>query len=73
MRDRTALKNRKKNLTIPLLKRQCRQRLDEIARHLEALDAEIAGIIAADPMQWKGKSFIRGDAPTFGRRSTCPP
>jgi transposase len=49
VRDRTALKNREKNLTIALLKRQCRQRLDQIARHLDALDAEIAAIISADP------------------------
>ena len=49
VRDRTALKNREKNLTIPILKRQCRQRLDQIERHIEALDAEIAMIIAADP------------------------
>lgn len=49
VRDRTALKNREKNLTIAFLKRQCRQRLDQIARHIEALDAEIARIIAADP------------------------
>jgi transposase len=49
VRDRTALKNREKNLTRPILKRQCRQRLDQIERHIEALDAEIAAIIAADP------------------------
>ncbi|WP_327754298.1 IS110 family transposase [Sphingobium sp. SJ10-10] len=49
VRDRTALKNRDQKLTIPFLKRQCRQRLDQIARHIEALDAEIAQIIAADP------------------------
>lgn len=48
VRDRTALKNREKNLTVALLKRQCRQRLDQIARHLKALDAEIAAVIAAD-------------------------
>lgn len=48
VRDRTALKNREKNLTVALLKRQCRQRLDQIARHIEALDAEIAAIIADD-------------------------
>lgn len=48
VRDRTALKNREKNLTVALLKRQCRQRLDQIARHIEMLDAEIATIIAAD-------------------------
>ncbi|WOF44751.1 IS110 family transposase [Sphingopyxis indica] len=48
VRDRTALKNREKNVTIAILKRQCKQRLDQIERHIEALDAEIAGIIAAD-------------------------
>lgn len=48
VRDRTALKNREKNLTITLLKRQCRQRLDQVDRHIEALDAEIVSLIAAD-------------------------
>jgi transposase len=48
VRDRTALKNREKNLTVALLKRQCRQRLEQIDRHVEALDAEIARLIAAD-------------------------
>lgn len=50
VRDRTALKNREKNLTLAILKRHCKQRLDQIARHIEALDAEIAGIIGADPL-----------------------
>lgn len=49
VRDRTALKNREKNLTIPILKRQCRQRLDQIERHIAALDTEIARLIAANP------------------------
>ncbi len=49
VRDRTALKNREKNLTIALLRHQCQQRLQQIARHIEALDAEIAAGIAADP------------------------
>jgi len=48
VRDRTALKNREKNITIAILKRQCKQRLEQIARHIEALDAEIASLIAAD-------------------------
>jgi transposase len=48
VRDRTALKNRGKNLTIAFLKRQCIQRLEQIARHIAALDAEIASLIAAD-------------------------
>lgn len=48
VRDRTALKNREKNLTIAILKRQCKQRLEQIERHIDALDAEIASLIAAD-------------------------
>lgn len=48
VRDRTALKNREKNLTVTLLKHQCNQRLEQIARHIAALDAEIATVIAAD-------------------------
>lgn len=50
VRDRTALKNRKKNLTVAILKRQCKQRLDQIERHIAALDVEVASIIAADPL-----------------------
>ena len=49
MRDRTALKNQEKNLTIPILKRQHKQRLDQIDRHIAALDAELAASIVADP------------------------
>ena len=49
MRDRTALKNQEKNLTIPILKRQFKQRLDQIDRHITALDAELAANIMADP------------------------
>lgn len=48
VRDRTACLNREKNLTIALLKRQCRQRIEQIERQLETLDAEIARLIAAD-------------------------
>jgi len=48
VRDRTALKNREKNLTIAFLKRQCRQRLEQIDRHIEALDTEISNLITAD-------------------------
>jgi len=48
VRDRTACLNREKNLTITLLKRQCRQRIEQIERHIEALDTEIASLVAAD-------------------------
>lgn len=49
VRDRTACLNRSKNLTLPILKQQCTQRLSQIVRHIESLDAEIAQLIAADP------------------------
>lgn len=49
VRDRTALKNREKNLTIALLKRQTRQRLEQIAHQIEAIDALAQEIILADP------------------------
>ncbi|MGL5839640.1 MAG: IS110 family transposase, partial [Sphingorhabdus sp.] len=40
VRDRTALKNREKNLALPLLKRQTKARLEQIARHIEAIDKQ---------------------------------
>ena len=46
--DRTALKYCEQNPAIALLKRQCRQRLEQIDGHIEALDAEIADLGAAD-------------------------
>ena len=49
VRDRTALKNREKNLTIALLKRHARQRLEQIARHIEAIDAHARTLIDTDP------------------------
>jgi transposase len=49
VRDRTALKNREKNLTITLLKRQAKQRLEQIARQIEAIDTLAQEIILADP------------------------
>jgi transposase len=49
VRDKIALQNQAKNLTLPLLKRQHKTRLDQIERHIEQIDAEVATIIAADP------------------------
>jgi transposase len=49
VRDKIALQNQAKNLTLPLLKRQHKKRLDQIERYIEQLDAELATIIAADP------------------------
>lgn len=48
VRDKIALQNQAKNLTLPLLKRQHKKRLDQIERHIEQVDAELATIIAAD-------------------------
>jgi transposase len=49
VKDRTAAKNRAKILTLPLLKRQNRQRLQHIERQIAALDAEITARLEADP------------------------
>jgi len=48
VRDRTALKNREKNLLLPLLKRQAKARLEQIARHIEAIDKQAQALITAD-------------------------
>ena len=49
VRDKIALQNQAKNLTLTLLERQHKTRLDQIDRHIEQLDAELATSIAADP------------------------
>ena len=49
VRDKIALQNQAKNLTLLLLKRQHKKRLDQIERHIEQIDAELATTIAADP------------------------
>lgn len=48
VRDRTAALNRQKHLQHRLLKRQNTTRLSQVNRHLAALDAEIAKLLAAD-------------------------
>ena len=58
VRDRTALKNREKNLTVPLLKRQCRQRLEQIVRHLAALEAEIDALVEADEAMARKQAIL---------------
>lgn len=50
VRDKIAIQNQAKNLTIPLLKRQHKLRLDQIDRHIAQVDAEIAATISADPI-----------------------
>ena len=58
VRDRTALKNREKNLTLPLLKRQAKQRLEQIAKQLEAIDAQAQSLIKSDPVLARKREII---------------
>ncbi len=48
VKDRTAAKNREKNLTSSLLKRHVRQRLSSIESHLKEIEAAIRSLINAD-------------------------
>ena len=48
MKDRTAAKNRAKVLTAPLLKRHNAQRLEQIKRHIAAIEAEILKQVQID-------------------------
>jgi transposase len=48
IKDRTAAKNREKNLTSSLLKRHVRQRLSSIGSHLKEIEAAIRSLINAD-------------------------
>ena len=48
MKDRTAALNRQKHARHRLLRRQIKNRLDQIGRQVKALDAEVAKLIAAD-------------------------
>lgn len=48
VKDRTAAKNRAKTLTLSLLKRQNAQRLDQIERQIQAIEAAVIASIQAD-------------------------
>ena len=48
IKDRTAIKNRSNTLTIAMLKRQNKQRLDQIDRQLRAVEKQIKDLIAKD-------------------------
>ncbi|MFK4822606.1 IS110 family transposase [Ochrobactrum quorumnocens] len=48
VKDRTAAKNRAKAFSIPLLKRQNAERLKQIERQMQAIEAEIIAIIQVD-------------------------
>lgn len=58
VRDRTALKNREKNLALPLLKRQVKARLEQIARHIEAIDKQAQALINADAALLRKREII---------------
>ena len=49
VKDRTAAKNRQKQLTLPLLKRHNAQRLAQVERQIEAVEASIEAKLKADP------------------------
>jgi transposase len=49
VKDRTAARNRAKILTLPVLKRQNRQRLHHIERQIAAVEAQILARLEADP------------------------
>lgn len=49
VKNRTAARNRAKNLTLPILKRQNGAQLRQIERHIAAIEAEIMALINADP------------------------
>ncbi|MEZ6001212.1 IS110 family transposase [Hyphomonas sp.] len=48
VKDRTATKNREKSLSSALLKRQSRQRLAQIERHMEAIEAGMLALIESN-------------------------
>jgi len=49
VKNRTAAKNRAKNLTLPILKRHNAEQLRQIERQMAAIETEIMAIIQADP------------------------
>jgi transposase len=70
VKDRTAAKNREKSLQGPLLKRQCRERLTQILRHLKALEAEMLALIESD--QDLARRFaILTSIPGLGPKAAC--
>lgn len=50
IKDRTAARNRVKTLSLPLLKRHGKARLDQIDEHLLAVDQAIMELIESDPV-----------------------
>lgn len=58
VRDRTALKNRNQNLLLPLLKRQAKARLEQIARHINATGEQTQALIDADVALTRKREII---------------
>jgi transposase len=49
VKNRTAAKNRAKNLTLPILKRHNAEQLRQVERQMAAIEKEIMAIVKADP------------------------
>lgn len=68
VKDRAAAKNRAPTLTLPLLKRQVRQRLAAIDRQIEQIERALRDLIDADP-QLARKRDILVSIPGIAERS----
>ena len=68
VRDRTATKNREKNLTLSLLKRHVRQRPSSIQSHLKEIEETICTLIDSDD-HLRRKFAIRISMPGIAERS----
>jgi transposase len=62
VKDRTALLNRAKTLTLSLLKRQSERRLAEIDRQIAAIEAAALTMIAADPDLARRREILKSIA-----------
>ena len=58
IKDRTAAKNREKQIALPLLKRQNAQRLAQIERQIEAIEAGIEARLSADPALARKRAIL---------------
>jgi len=68
VKDRTAAKNRQKNLSLPILKHQTKQRLKHIDRQLAQIDAALMSIIKSDAELAKRLAILTS-IPGVGERS----
>jgi transposase len=70
VKDQTAALNRAKSLTLPLLKRQSQQHLNQIQTQIEAIDQHQATILAANA-SLKARFDILVSIPGFGAATAC--